>query len=299
MNNSKEIDQEYLKLMKLFYAVGDHKRGETVTEQDRYLFEVEALTAKLFYHIGTVRYLWLGTQVTLPGDQPRLYVDHSSISVVVRAAFETYLTFYFIYCDLAVSEAEKELRYTSWRLGGLLDRQNFKAVSEGNIPKLELEKKEVDKLISEIESNPIFKGLEKKFQKTIKKGEWRQRKSWSDLSGVAGFNKEIFKDVYSYLCSYAHSGGLSALQIGQAVDISAQQELSNISIQYGLVIMSHFIQSYVKLFPKSKKVLASHQQLKPLVNKWHITWKEDAFLKQFSHNKRLNTDKSPCGPLSG
>lgn len=284
MRNLDSIDQEYLFLMELYFRVVDSIRGQTITEEDKWLFEAEVLGAKLFNHVGTIHYLRNGTILSLPGHQPKTYIDHSSISIIARAAFETYLTFYFLFCDFGIPIEERCFRHSIWKLRGFLDRQNFKAVRKENLPKLEQEKKLATELITKIERSSAFKTLHAKKQNLAKKGEWRLGLHWADVASIAGFNKEIFRDVYNHLCSYSHSGGLSALQIGQAVQIPEQHQLSNVSLQYGLILMSHFIKSYSRVFPDTMRVIGSNKELEALSDKWYITWNEEEFLKPFSHN---------------
>jgi Family of unknown function (DUF5677) len=287
MKNQHAMDDEYLLLMSLYFMVVDSRRGQKINEQNEWLFETDVLAAKLFKHVGTIRYLRSGTVLVLPGDQPRVYVDHSSISVIARAAFETYLAFYFLYCDQGCSIEEKKFRYSIWKLRGFLDRQNFKTVREENLHILEEERKVMTKLLSNIESNTVFKQLSAKDQGLSKKGKWRLKLSWAELAEIAGFNKGIFEDVYSHLCSYAHSGRLSALQIGQAINISEQHQLSTISMQYAMILMSHLVKSYSDLFPDTKIVIESKPDLAVLSDKWYITWNEEGFLRPFSHNPSL------------
>jgi hypothetical protein len=169
-------------------------------------------------------------------------------------------------------------------------------VRKKNIPKLKAGKRVLDKLIAQTESSSLFFTLNEKSKKAAREGKWRYKKSWPDLSAVAGFNKTVFRDVYNYLCSYAHSGGLSALQIGQAINIMDQKGLTTISCQYGLILMSHFIFSFSGLFPKAKNILDINEETKELAMKWHVTWKEEAFIKPFSHNQALSADaKKPRG----
>ena len=60
--------------------------------------------------------------------------------------------------------------------------------------------------------------------------------------------------------------------------------------------MSHFIFSFSKLFPKAKKLLDKNVEIKELAVKWYVTWKEEAFIKPFSHNQALEADaKKPRG----
>ncbi len=296
MNQNAQPNIEYLQLMKLFFEVGDCMKGQKLNGHSKWLYDTEVLASKLFNHIGTLHYLLQGTHLTLPGKKQRIYYDHSSISVVVRAAFETFLTYYYLFCDPSSSPEERKFRYIIWKISGLVDRQNFSMVRKENITKLRSEKRVLDKLIAQTESSSVFFAPNEKSKKAAREGKWRYKKTWPDLSAVAGFNKTVFRDVYNYLCSYAHSGGLSALQIGQAINISDQKGLTTISCQYGLILMSHFIFSFSELFPRARKLLNKNEETKELAVKWYITWKEEAFIKPFSHNQALAANaKKPRG----
>jgi len=290
MDKHVQIKNEYLHLMKLYFEVGNSIKGDSLNNQDKWLYDSEILITKLFNHISTLLYLSDGTTFTLPNDRQRICFDHSSISVVVRAAFETFLTYYYLFCDRSSNTDVKKFRHIIWKVSGLKDRQSFKLVRKENLSKLEVEKIIFDDLIVQVENNSIFSTLNAKAKKAVKEGKWRYQKSWADLSDIAGFNKKVFIDIYSYLCSYAHSGGLSALQIGQAVNIIDQKELTTISCQYGLILMSHFIFSYIELFPRAKTFFNNNKDRMDLAFKWNITWKEEEFIKTFAHNNLLNTD---------
>jgi len=282
MTDYKQLEEEYASLMTLLFNVVDSRKGVRISDETRWLYETEVLAAKLFNHLGTIRYLWHGTTLPVINSQPRRYVDHSSLSVLVRAAFETYLSFYYIYCDTVASTDEKQLRYYLWRLQALHDRQKYPCVTEYHSKILEQDRNVIAYLSSKIDGNNAFSTLAPKKQKLAKKGQWRLDKSWADLAEIAGLNKQIFRHVYSYLSSYAHSGGLSALQIGQAVKNEDQMNLSSDSLWYVLMLMGNFINSYTHLFPDTQNQLDNHHELTKLSRKWQITWKEEAVLKVFN-----------------
>jgi hypothetical protein len=286
--NDTDNENDFLRLMQLFYVVGDSIRSIGIDSDNRWLYEADVFSAKLVYHIGTLHYLSKGTPLPIFVEKDKGYVDHSSIAVLVRAAFETYLTFNYIYCDPSVTTNEKQFRHLVWRIGGLRDRQKFIIIRPENRPKIEAEKVLLDKLVSQLESATIYQGLGSKAQKAARSGDWRYRKYWPDLAEIAGFNIEVFRNVYSYLCSYAHSGGLSAIQIGQAIAISDQRRLTGVCLHFGMILMSHFILRFSDLFDEAKDAFEKSGELKDLAFKWETTWNEEGFLKPFSSD-RLNS----------
>ena len=58
----------------------------------------------------------------------------------MRAAFETYLTFQFIFVQ-PTSVEERKFRHTVWVLGGLLDRQRFTTTTPEGKTKLQEERR--------------------------------------------------------------------------------------------------------------------------------------------------------------
>jgi hypothetical protein len=157
-----------------------------------------------------------------------------------------------------------------------MDRRDFTFNSEWALRQLKIEKEITEKLLVELPSNKIYLNLGKELRKRARRGEWRLGKSWPDLAEVAGLDRRVFQMVYKYLCSYAHAGGLSGLQIQQAVSSEDQKGLSTISIHFGLLLMSNFLFAYTSLFPETKSLFISDPGYS-IADKWHITWKENEF----------------------
>jgi hypothetical protein len=254
--NETKYELEYLQLLDLCFRLVESIKGQEVTEDTVWLTETQPTATKLFYHLGSIYYLSKGTTLPDLAGVKIGYIDFPSIVVVARAAFETYLTFYFIFVAPSSIE-EKQFRYKIWDLGGLLDRQKFPVTLEENKAKLSEEKLIIDKLISELISNPFYLSLKSDQKKEARKGNWRLDKHWTDLAHIAGFDQAYFKNIYRYLCSYAHSGNLSILQLSQVNDKQTQLSMAETWLGLGLVLMGHFSSSYVSIYPKSKTVLQS------------------------------------------
>jgi len=284
MNSTADFDvrPEYTKLITVFYATIDSKRGTKLPENDKWLFDAETLAVKLYYHLSSILHLSYGTIVPGREDHTNTFFDHASINVLARVALETYLTFFFIYCDSSSGIAERKFRHSVWKLSAPTDRQGFNVVSEAAVQALAVEKQYMENMLREIEGNPVFLAMKETLRKRARKGEWRLGKGWADLADIAGFAKQTFRTVYSYLCSYAHAGGLSGVQIGQAITKADQRRLSTVSLHLGLLVMSHFLFSYTALFPETRRILEGDDEGYALANKWFITWKEEGFKKTFS-----------------
>jgi len=87
---------------------------------------------------------------------------------------------------------------------------------------------------------------------------------------MAGLDECVFRDLYRYLCSYAHSGGLSLLQIRQAVSAADREFLSELATDCAMIVMSEFVIGYAELFPDTRIHLEANAEAEQLVQKWHM-----------------------------
>lgn len=202
MNNIKRFTarNEYQKLINVFYSIVDSKAGNNLTEDEIWLMDTETLALKLYYHLSSLFLLSLGTPVNIFKDQKKIFYDYSSINVLARVSLETYLTFFYIYCDSDSGIEKLKYRHSVWKIGATIDRLSFNINSNEAIQILAKDKQYLDKKLKEIESSPVYLEMDEKLRRKSKKGKWRLDKSWADLAEIAGFAKPTFKSLYSYLC---------------------------------------------------------------------------------------------------
>lgn len=263
-----KYEEEYVALLDLYVRVVESMRGNKLEKDIAWLADTQPLAGKLLAHLGSLFYLTRGTSLPKLADVNISFIDHASVTVVARAAFESYLTFYYVF--VASSEVEeKRFRYKLWELGGLLDRQRLPCSSEEHMQILSSEKEMIDSMREEIRETELYKQLPGKVQEKAMEGNWRLSKSWADLAEIARFDRDYFAGIYSYLCSYAHSSNLSVLQIGEAESREAQAALAQVWLGFGLVLMSHFIFAYVSLYPKAGNVLDEFQDEAGVAEIWH------------------------------
>ncbi len=257
---------EYASLLELFIKLVESQAGREIKPNEVWLNDAQVLATKLFKHLVAMQTLHLGTTVRRDNETDFTFVDHGSIKVVTRAAFETYLVFFYLYgnSDRALSE----FRHKTWHLGGLIDRQKFHASSSQARETLIDEKEQIDKLKSEVTNSTQICDYTGKQIKRLLGGEWRIGSGWLDLGISAGFHKEYFKNIYGYLCGYSHSSYLSALQIGQAQSIEDQKMLSEAMLGVGVVVMAHFTFSYSNTFSTANNVLLANPAAKSIAEKW-------------------------------
>jgi hypothetical protein len=261
-------DADYSTLLDLFTRLVQSQVGKKIEPGAEWLNDAQTLSIKLFRHLVSMQTIAVGATVEHDNLPTVFFVDHASVKVVARAALETYLVFFYLYGseDRAVSK----FRHTTWRLGGLIDRQHFHASTEKHREVLTSEKQQIDALRSEIEKAPQLQTYRPKQRARLLKGDWRIGSGWSDLSVQAGFHEKYFKDIYGYLCGYSHSSYLSALQVGQAQTIEDQRMLTQSILGIGVVIMAHFAFSYSGAFRSASAVLASNVEAKRIAEKWRF-----------------------------
>lgn len=253
-------------LMDFFIQVANSLAGKQ-TEGQNGIKYAETIAKKTFSHITSAHALMKGIKVNLSDGTYLQFIDHSSIAVITRAAIESYLTFNHLFIS-AGDKAENEFRYYCWDLYGFIERQNFKAEGEVAIKRKSDEAKRIKETIDLIRTLEPYKSLTPKQRIRIEKGQWKLDTKWADLAKNAGFDKELFKDMYSYLCSYAHTGRLSALQIMQSQTKAEQLELAKPLLGHSLMILSKFITDYVDLIPEAKPAFDANKEGKFIANVW-------------------------------
>lgn len=260
------LDADYATLLDLFIRLLKSQAGKKIKSGDEWLNDAQVLATKLFRHLVSMQTLAAGATVKHDGIPAVFFVDHASVKVVARAALETYLVFFYLYGN--PDQSLCEFRHTTWRLGGLVDRQRFHAFTEQGREVLAREKKQIKELNSKIESSPEIRTYKEKQRKKLLEGEWRIGNGWADLGVSAGFREKYFKTIYGYLCGYSHSSYLSALQVGQAQSIADQQMFTQSILQIGKVLMAHFAFSYSAVFNPASAVLSANPSAMRVAEKW-------------------------------
>ena len=143
---------DYAILLRIMVKLVQSQAGRSIDHGNEWLNDAQTLARKLFEHLASLQTLTNVHRVEIGQSHSFDFIDHSSAKVVARAAFETYLVFFFIYggSDRALSE----FRHTIWKYGGLADRQKhrFAGAKARNIQAAE--KVKMDRLKTEIETSP-------------------------------------------------------------------------------------------------------------------------------------------------
>jgi len=258
-----EKEKEYLRLLETLIKVIEANKGVAAGADNRVL-DAEGLALKFFSHACSAIYLYRRT--TIPEIMTSFF-DVGSINVLGRAALETFLVFHYVFVEPS-SDQERDFRYLSWLLAGLIERQQFPVQSLEGKKQLLDEKKLItslqEKLINHAQSLRLSRRQQKKI---MEKGEWRIH-SWKDIGLSAGLDETHAKDFYYYLCGFAHTGNLSVLQIRQARTGKSQKELCAATITVIMIALANMIKSYCKIFPNSQSVFTKETEAASLVDIW-------------------------------
>jgi len=248
--NDKEKDS--IELLNILMAVIEANKG-VPTKDDMRVVDAEGLTIKFFNNAISTLYIYRGVNIPDLMIPIKDYPDPASVDVLVRATFETFLVFYYIFID-SNNANEIDLKYQSWELAGLYLRQNFPATMEESIKKLEEERKLIEELKQKVSSNPVFQSFTERQKNSyfskLEKGNWRS-KGWAEIALSAGFSELNSKFIYSFLCEQAHSGNISATQVRQSADFRIRRELMKFAINHLIICVANMIKFYCQYFPKS------------------------------------------------
>lgn len=145
-------------------------------------------------------------------------IDFASAKVLLRSQMEAFLMYHHIYVN-PKSESEKELRYNAWLYTSIIQRGG-NVTAEGNFAKAQKVKDNltISELKKRIQQLPAFKNLSNKQQNSLlEKGNGKLFKNWDTIIKESGFSeKHSLFQYYWLLSAYAHSEGVSILQIKQS-----------------------------------------------------------------------------------
>lgn len=191
-------------------------------------------------------------------------IDISSAKVVLRSQIETLLMYYHIYIN-PKDDDEKQLKYYAWIYSALLQRSKFPAASEeGKVQKAK-DQIEIGKIKVTIQSLTSFQALSQKQQLTLlDSGSGKLFNHWATILSETGFTeKHVISVMYTYLSMYAHSEGLSAIQLSSGMfKYEKNREDVNLDLHISKLLVCLMISAIVRLFkPVENKFATLNEDL--------------------------------------
>lgn len=262
---------EFSKLLNIFANLIQGHASKSVPDGQAWKNDGQVLLIKVYRHLESIEILFKGVETTVDGITYPRYVDHSSIAVLGRAAFESYMMFYFIFCS--GSEELCMLRYRVWKMIGLKERQKLNGPllhDQHWAQILRGEEKEISSLDKLIRVDRLFVQYQKELQeKVLKKDDVRMGFRWMDIAEQAGFPRKYAFDIYSHFCNYAHSGAISVFQIRDASNDGFHKNLAANTITFCTLLMSQAIMNYARVFDEVSHNLKNDPEMLAITDRWH------------------------------
>ena len=233
-------------------------------DADERVLDAQGLAVKCLFHASSCLALYAGTVVASTGTP---VLDTPSMNVLARAAIESSLTFHYLF--VAPPDAShQEFRHLSWVLADLLERQAFRATTPEHKQQLEDEARQIEDIRSRLQANAELSKLSIKQQgQLLTKGKWRWR-GWTDIALDAGMSALHADQLYRYLCSFAHSGSLSVLQLRQPKTMDDKRALGEGALRTVNVPLAFMTRGYSAVFPAASAAVATHPTLAGAVDLW-------------------------------
>jgi hypothetical protein len=248
-----KTEKDYLLLLNLLFEVADSL--EEKKYPDPRFHDCNKLALKLFAHAATVYYLRQGTKTPVPKLDGSFFYDFASVAVITRSALDTYLNMFELFFD-PISDDEREFRYTLWFLSGFALREDIIA-----------DDPTVVNMRNRIQKTLAFSKLKTGEKKIILLGK-RQNNELKLRIDAAGFGPKTFRRMNTYLSSYVHSDGLSAVQIMGADTLEKQIDYIENYMNIFMMIMAKMILEYKKLFPSAEALCLASPEVSMLAEFW-------------------------------
>lgn len=177
-------------------------------------------------------------------------IDISSARTILRAQFEAFLMYHHIYVN-PMDDDLKELRYNAWIYSSVLQRQNFPSKTAFSKQQKAKDKIELDKIKETIRKLKSFQDLTAKQQQSLfDKGSGKLFSHWEAILKETGFSESTpFYTIYTLLCMYAHSEGLSIIQLRYHPGIqNSVRSQANLDLFNAKLLICLMISSLTKLY---------------------------------------------------
>jgi len=284
----------------LFKAVQNHHKEDVYTQAEA--------DAKLIIQMILTKVLHLKSVIAgisyeaKDGSTLNKIIDPTIIASLIRNIYETTVMFNLIYRHTK-SKDEREILYLLWVHAGLKYRQRFETAitTEENKEKHEHEKAQIDKIVSEIEANSLFKSLDEKNQGKIrtklKDKDYLMRFDgteviflhWHELTAIMGIKEGLLENIYTYFSLYSHPSNVAVFQFADMFKLGEEvfPQMVNFNLKIAFFMFSIFIADYIKLFPSVLKTFEALDLRDQIVINFHNTTTR-------SHDYSINEAWTAC-----
>ncbi|MGD8220193.1 DUF5677 domain-containing protein [Pseudomonas thivervalensis] len=262
----RDIGKDFDSLMELMILVINSRLNMPVEPEMGFLNDIQTLSIKLFRQLCSTKVISTGCLFQSNTGSAYEFIDQGSVSILARASIETFLTLHWLFSG---NLEQSRFRHRIWQYAGLHDRVQHTATTAEGRAKQASAREQQEELLPLIQSSEHFKKYSLKEQAQLLKGNWRVSWSWGEEAVRAGFHRRYFDNVYGYLCGYSHSNYISAMQIGQAQELSIQAQMSEAGLQVSVHVMAHFIHLYAATFSPAANLL-DKSEAKSIANLWHF-----------------------------
>jgi hypothetical protein len=252
------MDREHFeKLLALNYAVVEACYKKKVRDVE--FVYADTLARKLFQHSVTAFALWTQhTRATIEGIDGEVHLpDWPSIQVLARACVETYLTFHYLYIDPKTQD-EFEFRYCAWMLAGFTRRESFPTITEHGLQQIARDRVANERYRRRIRKTAYFQRLKSRTQERVLAGHnWHPGNTMSSMAARI-FGPQWGQALYGFMCSYAHSDALAAVQMKQCRSAEEAEHFADAAMSLIAPTLARMTADYAGKFVKARKVLAEH-----------------------------------------
>jgi hypothetical protein len=262
---------DFPRLLDSFERLIQIAKAVPVNEENEWKANGQLLLIKSWTHFNSIKILGRAAIRRDSSAAESEYVDHSSIAVLGRAVYETYVLFNFIF--LAENADVRNFRHQVWRLSGLMSRAKLnrpKGLPTAQLKQIEMEGQMIVELKRAIVSNPLFSGLDTKTQKNVQKGDGvRLGIALIDLAVEAGLPRRYSADMYTHFCNYSHASSISVYQIRDALNNGTSPIMARVVISFCCVLLAQTIFAYTELFSEVDVAVSTDSELSRLLALWY------------------------------
>lgn len=195
-------------------------------------------------------------------------IDFSTAFCLVRELFESLCIFELIYI-IPDTEDKKQFLHTLFTIAGLNERQHFVITTDKAKQKKEDEKKEMDRLIANIRSTELYKGLDRSSLQTVDNAIANSKYrymfqsdgnlkfcQYEEMDDLLNIRNGAFKSMYKFLSQHEHPSSISVRQFEIAFHPENQEykNLAKTAAMYALSMASMYIADYCKIFPEAESI---------------------------------------------